>query len=188
MSDRDEIEVVVPDIEAWDSEKEEFINVKGGTIRMKHSLLSISKWEMTWKKPFLKPGYVMTPEETLDYYKCMTITQNVNPDIYRFIPEKEKIRINKYIETPMSAYMPKDRQKKGGARKTFVSENIYYWMTAANIPQAYEKWHLSRLLNLLEIAADENDPKRSKKMTPGEIYRQNTDLNQLRRKALGTRG
>lgn len=186
MSDRDEIEITVPDQEGWDSVKEEFVNLKGGTIRMKHSLLSISKWEMTWKKPFLKPGYTMTEEEMIDYYKCMTITQNVNPDIYEHIPTSEKIRINKYIETPMSAYIPKN--KKSGTVRTFTSEHIYYWMTAANIPPAYEKWHLSRLLNLLEIAADESDPKRNKKMSRGEIYKQNHDLNQMRRKALGTRG
>lgn len=186
MSDRDEIEVTVPNQEGWDSEKEEFIYIKGGTIRMKHSLLSISKWEMTWKKPFLKPGYVMTEEETIDYYKCMTITQNVDPRLYMFIPDSEKIRINKYIETPVSAYIP--GKKKGGTVHTLVSENIYFWMTAANIPPAYEKWHLSRLLNLLEIAAEENDPKRSKKMSRGEIYKQNQDLNRARRKALGTRG
>lgn len=187
MSDRDEIEVTIPDQEMWDSEKNEFVYVKGCTIRMKHSLLSISKWEMTWKKPFLKPGYVMTEEETLDYYRCMTITQNVDPGIYRYIPTSEQEKINKYIETPMSAYIPQNK-KSGGVKHTFVSEHIYYWMTAANIPQSYEKWHLSRLLNLLEIAANENDPKKSKKMSRGEIYKQNQELNSARRKALGTHG
>ena len=56
MSDRDEIEIVVPAQSGWDSEKEEFVDIKGCTIRMKHSLLSISTWEMTWKKPFLEYG------------------------------------------------------------------------------------------------------------------------------------
>ena len=187
MSDRDEIEVVVPAQEGWNSDKEEFVQIKETTIRMKHSLLSISKWEMTWKKPFLKYGYEMTPEETIDYYRCMTITQNIDPNIYYFIPESEQKRINEYIATPMSAYIP-PKGGKGGVRQTIVSEKIYFWMTSANIPSSYEKWHLSRLLNLLEIAAEENDPKRSKKMPRGEVYKQNTELNNARRKALRTRG
>ncbi len=87
----------------------------------------------------------------------------------------------------MSAYIPQNK-KVGGVKHTFVSENIYYWMTAANIPQSFEKWHLSRLLNLLEIAANENDPKKNKKMSRGEIYKQNQELNAARRKALGTHG
>lgn len=187
MSDRDEIEIVVPAQSGWDSEKEEFVEVKGCTIRMKHSLLSISKWEMTWKKPFLRYNYHMTDEELIDYYRCMTITQNVDPSVYYFIPESEKQKINDYIQTPMSAY--KSFQKKGKTNKApIVSEKIYYWMVAQNIPSSYEKWHLSRLLNLLEIAAEDSDPKKSKKRPLEEIYRENTELNKARRKMLNSRG
>lgn len=187
MSDRDEIEIVVPDSEFWDSEKEEFFRVKGCVIRMKHSLLSISKWEMKWKKPFLHPKYVMTDEELKDYYKCMTITQNVNPYVYECITPEDRKRIAQYIETPMSAYAPMDK-KKGGAKRSIVSERIYYWMTAYNIPQAYEKWHLSRLLNLLDIANDANSAENNKKIPTSEVFRQNHSLNQARRKALNSRG
>ena len=184
MLDRDEIEVVVPDQEGWDNEKEEFVNIKGQTIRMKHSLLSISKWEMKWKKPFLKPGYQMTNEETVDYYRCMTITQNVNPRVYDFIPNEERERIRKYIEDPMSAYSPK--KEKGASRAVIVSEKIYYWMASQNIPSSYEKWHLSRLLNLLDIASRESGPK--EKMSPTELFRRNHELNMARRKTLKSRG
>lgn len=187
MLDRDEIEITIPDQEGWDENKNEFVQVKGRTIRMKHSLLSISKWEMKWKKPFLKPGYQMTEEELLDYYKCMTITQNVDPSIYSFIPASEKVRIRKYMDDPMSAYSPK-KDKKSASRAAIVSERIYYWMIANNIPSSYEKWHLSRLLNLIEIAADENSPDRNKKVPLSDIYKQNHSLNAARRKALHTRG
>ena len=186
MPDRDDIEIVIPDQEGWDDEKGEFVQIKGRTIRMKHSLLSISKWEMKWKKPFLKPGYAMTPEELIDYYKCMTITQNVDPYVYSFIPESERMRIKQYIEDPMSAYCPK--KGKGSSRAVIVSEKIYYWMTANNIPSSFEKWHLSRLLNLLDIAAEENSPEKNKKMPMSDIYRQNASLNQARRKAMRSRG
>jgi len=186
MPDRDELEIVIPDQEGWDNEKEEFVCVKGMTLRMKHSLLSISKWEMKWKKPFLKPGYEMTPEETVDYYKCMTINQNVNPDIYSFISEQDQKRIHEYIGTPMSAYQPPKKSKKSASRAAIVSERIYFWMASNNIPSSYEKWHLSRLLNLLEIAAEENTPK--EKMSTEELFRRNHDLNMARRKALKSRG
>lgn len=185
MSDRDEIEIVVPTQETWDSEKEEFVYVKGQTIRMKHSLLSISKWEMKWKKPFLKPGYNMTEEETIDYYKCMTITPNVDPNIYYCIPVPERLRIKQYIEDPMSAYKPRNR-KRPPSRAAIVSERIYYWMTSNNIPHSYEKWHLNRLLNLLDIASEESGPQ--EKLSTAEVFRRNHDLNQARRRALGSRG
>lgn len=185
MPDRDDIEIVVPDQEGWDEAKGEFIKVKGGTIRMKHSLLSISKWEMKWQKPFLKPGYVMTAEETLDYYKCMTITQNVDPNIYSFISAKDQERIRKYIEDPKSAYS-KQKSKNKPSKAAIVSERVYYWMTAYNIPSSYEKWHLNRLLNLIDIASEDNAPQ--EKVSTAEIFRRNHDLNQARKKALGTRG
>ena len=185
MTDRDELEIVIPDQEGWDNEREEFVYLKGATLRMKHSLLSISKWEMKWKKPFLSPGYQMTEEETLDYYKCMTITQNVDPDIYNFISADDRLRIMKYIEDPMSAYKSQ-KKKKGGSRAAIVSERIYSWMIMNNVPSSYDKWHLSRLLNLLDIISEENAPK--EKMSTAELFKRNHALNQARRKALGSRG
>lgn len=188
MSNWDEIEVEVPDTEFWDAEKEEFLKVKGAKIRMKHSLLSISKWEMKWKKPFLQQGYTMTPDEELSYYECMTITQNINPYIYQCISPKDRQRINDYIQTPLSAYKKYDKKKPNGGSFAVVSERIYYWMTANNIPESYERWHLSRLLNLLDIAAESNSTDKNKNKVTADMLRERHNLNQARKKAWHTRG
>ena len=185
MPDRDDIEITIPEQEGWDNVKEEFVQIKETKIRMKHSLLSISKWEMKWKKPFLSPGYQMTDEELTDYFKCMTITQNVDPCAYDFISAKDKDRIVEYINTPLSAYPHRDNKKKG-TQPAIVSERIYYWMAHHNIPSSYEKWHLSRLLNLLDIAAKDNEP--PEKVSTAEAIRQRRELNLARRKAWNTRG
>jgi hypothetical protein len=47
------LEIVVPEREYWDPIKEEFIKTKRTTLRLEHSLLSVSKWESKWKVPFL---------------------------------------------------------------------------------------------------------------------------------------
>ena len=38
-----------------------------------------------------------TPEELLDYVKCMTITQNVDPNVYQFLTDDNLRDINSYI-------------------------------------------------------------------------------------------
>lgn len=178
------MEVVIPRSEYWDADKEEFVYTKGQVIKIEHSLLSISKWESKWKRPFLDPNHNLNEEEMLSYIQCMTITQNVDPAIYKFIPHSERKKIADYIQDNQSAH--KIVEKKGGAKKTIESERIYFWMSAYGIPFSCEKWHISRLFALLDIAAEENKPK--KNMPKGDIYRENAKLNAARRKALGTKG
>ena len=178
------MDVVIPRSEYWDAEREEFIYTKGQVIKIEHSLLSISKWESKWKKPFLDPNHTLTEEEMLSYIQCMTITQNVDKIAYRFIPNSEMRKIVDYIQDNLTAH--KLIEKKGGAKKAIESERIYFWMSAYGIPFSCEKWHLSRLFALLDIAAEENKPK--KNMTISDIYRENAKLNAARRKALGTKG
>ena len=178
------MDVVIPRSEYWDAEREEFIYTKGQVIKIEHSLLSISKWESKWKKPFLDPNHTLTEEEMLSYIQCMTITQNVDKIAYRFIPNSEMRKIVDYIQDNLTAH--KLIEKKGGAKKAIESERIYFWMSAYGSPFSCEKWHLSRLFALLDIAAEENKPK--KNMPKSDIYRENAKLNAARRKALGTKG
>lgn len=66
----------------WDSEKQEFYTIKACELKLEHSLVSILKWEAKYHKPFISKE-TKTNEETLDYIRYMTITQNVDP---KFIP------------------------------------------------------------------------------------------------------
>lgn len=71
-------------VEYFDESKQEFVTKPGTkeqTLQLEHSLVSLSKWESKWCRPFLsKPPETL--EETIDYIKCMTITKNVDPEVY----------------------------------------------------------------------------------------------------------
>lgn len=179
------LEIIVPASEQWDERKQEFISTKEQLLRLEHSLVSLSKWESKWCKPFLSNDS-KTYEETLDYIKCMTITQNVNPEVYNHLTNENVIQVNRYIEAPMTATtFVADKTGKSN-REIITAEIIYYWMIALNIPFKCEKWHLNRLLTLIRVCNNKNAP--AKKMSKSEIMRQNTALNNARRKRLNSKG
>ena len=78
------LRITIPAVEQWDETKQEFISTKEQTLSLEHSLVSLSKWESKWCKAFLTKQE-KTFEETLDYVKCMTITQNVDPEVYNYL-------------------------------------------------------------------------------------------------------
>ena len=178
------LKVTIPEVEYFDEKTQSFITIAKQTeLSLEHSLVSISKWEAKWHKPFLENNPPKTDEELKDYIRCMTLTQNVNPEIYDHIPLKVIEQINEYINDPMTATTFKEQKKP--SRRIVTSELIYYWMIALNIPFECQKWHLSRLLTLIRVCNEKADPK---KMSKSEIYAQNRRLNEARRKALKTKG
>lgn len=178
--------LTIPDKEYYDETKNEFITVKGQTIQLEHSLVSISKWEAKWKQPFLDRRQEKTVEQTLDYIRCMTITQNVRPELYYSLSDKQIGVIEAYILDPMTAtwFSKNDDQPKN--RKIMTSEVIYWEMIALQIPFECQKWHLNRLLTLIQVCNAENSPK--KKMSAKDAMEQRRALNAARKKKLGTRG
>lgn len=177
--------IKIPKTELFDSEENRFYTVNAQTIRIKHSLVSVSKWEAKYHKPFLETLDKMTWEESMDYIKCMTLTQNVDPNAYKCLKRKDFEEITDYINDPMTATTISDR---GGriSREIITSEIIYHWMIAYNIPVEFQKWHLNRLIMLIRVIDAKNQP--SKKMSKSEIMRRNRSLNEARRRALGTKG
>lgn len=178
------LQITIPDQEFWDEAKEEFLYVKSRTLCLEHSLVSISKWESKWKKPFIRRE-PMTIEESIDYIKCMTITQNVPDDYYNYIPQEVVNKVNAYIEDDMTATTFNEEKGKGN-REVITSELIYYWMVAYQIPFECQKWHLNRLLTLIRICSIKNSPE--KKMGRNELRAQNRALNAARRSRMGSRG
>ena len=171
--------------EGWDEKKEEFVEAKTVTLQLEHSLVSLSKWESKWCKPFLSTGD-KTSEETLDYIKCMTLTQNVDPDIYSRVTAKNIEDINQYIYAPMTATTFSEDKRGKTNREIVTAELIYYWMIALNIPFECQKWHLNRLLTLIRVCNVKNAP--PKKMSKRELMSRNAALNAARRKQLNTNG
>jgi hypothetical protein len=168
---------------------DQFINTKETEIKIEHSLVAISKWESKWHVAFLDDHVEKTNEMMIDYIRCMTITQNVNPIVYLAINQSPEVlkEINDYIDDPMTATTFNNRFMKSGGRGEYVtSELIYYWMISQNIPMDCEKWHLNRLMALIRICSEKNAP--SKKMKKSEILNQNRSLNEMRRAKYGTKG
>jgi len=179
------LQITIPSRELWDSEKEEFIQTKDQILCLEHSLVSVSKWEERWCKSFFSKKE-KTYEEIIDYIKCMTITQNVDPDVYKCLTDRNFYVINKYIEAPMTATRFAKSKTRGNNRETLTAEIIYYQMIYFNIPFECRKWHLNKLLTLIRVCIVKNTP--PQKMSDGEIMRRNAALNSARRKRFNTRG
>lgn len=181
------LEIKVKGREFWDPVKEEFFNTKDTTLHLEHSLISISKWEAKYKKPFLAQEPRKTEAETKDYFCCMSLDKITDPSVIECITEVDYKKILDYISDPMTATTISNNEGKGkGSRHVLTSEEIYYYMTALNIPFTCEKWHLNRLLTLIEVANVKNAP--PKKMSKSAIYQQNAQLNAARRAKLRSKG
>ena len=178
------LQITINGSEYYDDNKQEVIYIKPQTITLEHSLVSISKWEAKWKKPFI--GKTKTPEEILDYVKCMTITQNVNPLLYYSLSDDNLKEINDYIEDPMTATWFSKTEEKSFNREIITSEVIYYQMIVFNIPVEFQKWHINRLLTLIKVCGEKQ--KSSKKMSKAEIMKRNRELNEKRRAMMNTKG
>ncbi len=180
------LHITVPAREFYDESTEEFITTKEQTIIMEHSLISLSKWEAKWKKPYLSDA-PKTNEEVIDYLRCMTVgPKNLDPNVYAALTKENLEEISAYIQDPMTATTINE-QKRPGGREILTSELIYYYMIAQNIPVEFEKWHLNRLIMLIRVCAIKNDPKKEK-MSRSAIMKQNKALNAARRARYGTRG
>lgn len=177
--------ITVPETEFFNEETNEFVKIKSQKLQLEHSLVSLSKWESKWQKPFLHTEN-KTYEMIVDYIKCMTITQNVDPIVYQSLTRENLTEIEKYISDPMTATWFNKKEQKKKSREIITAELIYYWMISLNIPFECQKWHLNRLLTLIQVCSIKNEP--SKKMSKRDIYNQNRMLNEARRKHFNTKG
>lgn len=177
--------IVIPNHEFYDEKREEFIEVKETRLCLEHSLVSISKWESKYEKPFLDKKQ-KTTEEILYYIKCMTITQNVNPIVYEALTEKNVNDINDYIESNMTATTFVEHGSPGGNKEIMTSEIIYYYMIMYGIPFECQKWHIKRLITLIRVCSVKNSP--AKKMSKKDTAKMYRELNAQRRAKMNSKG
>jgi len=185
--------------ETFNNKTQEFTNIKATTLELEHSLVSLAKWEAKYQKPFLNDNN-KTAEEMLDYIKLMTITQNVDPNVYVIISKNKEYmeKINNYITSPQTATKFYQNEKTEGNadakpkkdNKIMTSEEIYYLMLSFQIPFECQKWHLNRLLTLIKICNIKERQQNGKgsKMSRRDILAQNNALNAARRKSMKSRG
>lgn len=177
------LKLKIPAGEVYDETNNLFIDIKEETLVLEHSLMSISKWESKWQKPFLDNKIPKTRKENLDYVKCMTVNQ-VNPNIYYILPAKAFEEINKYIDQPMTATkIYEDKKPPGPGKKPIItSEVVYYWMISLNIPFECQKWHFNKLMALINTCNAKNGG--GKKLSTAE----RRALNESRKAKYNTRG
>jgi hypothetical protein len=180
------LKLIIPGEEFFNEETEEFILAQDDVeIELEHSLLSLSKWESKYQKPFLS-GEQKTPEETLYYVEAMILTPNLPKEAIFRLTNEHLEAVNAYIDSPESAttfgQMPEVKSKG----EKITSELIYYWMVAFTIPFECERWHLNRLFSLIRICNIKNS--KPKKIPRGELARRNAELNAQRRAMLNSTG
>ena len=196
------LEIVIPGRQCWDAKDEEFRYEKDTVVRMEHSLVSLSKWECKWHVPFFSNIDKLTPEQAEDYYRCMTVTQGVDPSVYSRMTAENRNAIQIYLNDPMTATWfhgePRPDEPQTGTRKhkrpnppkrgrsVMTAEVIYAQMFGLGIPLECERWHLNRLFTLIRVCQESNTP--PKKMSAGERMAQQKMLNEQRRAKFGTRG
>ena len=175
--------ITIPEREFFDNVKQEFITAKKVVLQLEHSLISLSKWESKWKVPFLEKLPLKTNEQTIDYIRCMTISQNIDPEVYDTLPTDIFPKISDYIIDPMTAtWFSEPLKNKAGTKikpEVLTSEVLYYKMISYNIPMECQKWHLNRLVTLIRVfnLKNEDPKKRNKKEMMAERQR----LNEQRR-------
>lgn len=182
------LEIIIPEASLFDNSTSEFINIKEQRLQLEHSLISISKWESKWKKPYLETKE-QTIEEFQDYVRCMTITQNVDPNVYRCITAENYKSITSYMTDSMTAtwFPNRDKGKKHGKKEVLTAEVIYYLMSSYGIPyDPCQKWHFNRLMTLIRVCEAKEAP--PVKMGRREALAQQHALNAMRRKKNHSRG
>lgn len=176
--------VTIPDNDVLDLETLKITHVTGATIELEHSLKALAAWESKWHIPFLKNPSAdkddgLTQEQLKSYIQCMALTPVEDPKVFDIIPYDVLKQIIDYINDPMTATKFKNDPNKASKKATnnVTAEQLYYLMTKCNLPPECETWHLQRLLTLIRVVEESENPR---KMSKAEILKQNRELNRAR--------
>jgi len=179
------LRIIIEGDEVYNEKDNSFETVGDVVLDLEHSLISVSKWESKYNKPFLS-SVDKTSEEIFGYLQAMIVTDGVDPDVLYRCSQKNIDLIQQYIDSSQSATTFGQMPERRGPGEVITSELVYYWMVAFNIPFECEHWHINRLFALIRICNIKNS--KPKKMSRTEIAMRNRDLNAKRRAELNTKG
>jgi hypothetical protein len=179
------LRITIPGTDSFDDHTEKFVTVGDITLELEHSLVSLSKWESTWEKPFLGKD-AKTDEETLGYVVAMSSDPDISPETLSRLSTDNIKQINDYIDAKMTATWFNDAPSKARAQETITAELVYYWMITLGIPLECQHWHLNRLFTLIKVFNKKNAP--AKKMSKADLAERNRQLNEQRKARFNTKG
>lgn len=179
------LRITIPGDEYFDDEEQKFVTRNDVQLDLEHSLVSMSKWESTWEKPFLGKDE-KTDEETLGYVIAMSSDPYISPETLSRLTTENIKQINAYIDAKMTATWFNDAPTRGTAKETITAELVYYWMITLNIPMECQHWHLNRLFTLIKVFNKKNAP--AKKMSKQALAERNRQLNAERKARFNTSG
>lgn len=176
--------ITIPAVDYYDDKAKRFVSAEAFTIKLEHSLASISKWESITLKPFLTDT-PKTPEELLTYIQAMS-EEEIPPEILKNLSQENVEAINGLINDKKTATWFRESSNRSKSSEIVTSELIYYYMSSYGIPYEAQYWHFNRLLTLIRVFNEKNAPQ--KKMGRRELADQRRQLNAARQKASGTTG
>lgn len=176
------ITIRINDVQYYDNDTNQFVDVEGGTFRFEHSLEAIFKWEAEWKVPFLNQQH--TPEQLRSYLRIMCLDKGLSDlHLVDYVIEE----LNTYMNDKRTATtFQNDNKNSQPSRKVLTAEVIYSYMINANVPFEAAGWHIDRLMTLLQVIALQGDTPKMKSRS--EILAENRELNAQRLKELNTKG
>lgn len=180
------LKLLVGATEVYDDETCKFSTVGGEIVWLEHSLISLSKWESKYGRPFLGPKE-KTTEETLGYVEAMLVSDFPGGNFLEKLSRENFDEVEAYINQTQSAttFRETSTPAKGNA-EIISAELIYFWMISYNIPFECQYWHLSRLFALIRVCNVKNS--KPKKRSAKEAAAERKALNEARRAQFGSSG
>lgn len=179
------LKITIPGAELFDERTQEFVTTEDITLELEHSLVSLSKWESRFEKPYLTQDE-KSDEEVFGYVEAMILTPDFPSDVISRMTQENLEDITAYMDSKMTATWFNEIHPEARSRETITSELIYYWMISFQIPFEAENWHLNRLFTLIKVCNTKNS--KPKKMSRAEMAARRRELNAKRRAQANSKG